>query len=171
MSLFSIKYLAFRKTNAAILASTVYPPTEVAQTPRWILPFFTDVGMISEKYVSPKSNTCGGKIFDFFLPNNHLIWLSEFFTVAVDAIIFGLIPSRSHNASIAVSYKPTSVPNGPEIKCSSSCIINSGGGSDVFMLITFHSGFVWLHFSFIGVVDGLNPCCLQYWLTLPNIEQ
>ena len=50
--------------------------------------------------------------------------------------------SNPSNASIAVLYKPTSVPNGPEIKCSSSCIINSGGGSDVFMLITFHSGFV-----------------------------
>src|SRR5690606_4462131 len=46
--------------------------------------------------------------------------------VAVDAIILGETPLAEHNKSTAVSYNPTIVPNGPDIKCNSSCIINSG---------------------------------------------
>jgi len=55
-------------------------------------------------------------------------------TVAVDATIFGRMrwPSNTRvvRRSIAASYSPATVPSGPEIRCSSSWIIRSGGSSD-----------------------------------------
>ena len=53
--------------------------------------------------------------------------------VAVDATTFGLTvwPSSVQEASrsIADSYRPTMVPSGPEMRCSSSWMIRSGGRS------------------------------------------
>ena len=40
--------------------------------------------------------------------------------VAVEAMTFGPTDPSRHNTSTAVSYKPVIVPNGPEIRCSSS---------------------------------------------------
>ena len=40
--------------------------------------------------------------------------------VAVDAIILALTPLFAHNLSTTVSYRPTIVPSGPEIRCNSS---------------------------------------------------
>ena len=47
--------------------------------------------------------------------------------VAVEAMTFGLLPRALHSRSTAVSYSPDSVPSGPEIRCSSSWMISSGG--------------------------------------------
>ena len=51
-------------------------------------------------------------------------------TVAVEETILGPRPLRvaAQRWSIAVSYRPAIVPSGPEIRCSSSWMIRSGGG-------------------------------------------
>ena len=59
-------------------------------------------------------------------------------TVAVEATIFGrtrdvplvwLSLDCTHSASMTVSYRPTIVPSGPDIRCSSSWITSSGPAS------------------------------------------
>ncbi|MNL88154.1 hypothetical protein D3C87_2176980 [compost metagenome] len=49
-------------------------------------------------------------------PNKAWIWLVARLTVAVEAMILGFRPSRSMRWPIAVSYRPTTVPRGPEIR-------------------------------------------------------
>ena len=46
--------------------------------------------------------------------------------VAVDAITLGKTPFCPQIASTAVSYKPTTVPKAPEIRCNSSWMMSSG---------------------------------------------
>ena len=55
------------------------------------------------------------------------VWWAARRMVAVEAMIFGGRPSSVQRKSTAVSYKPASVPSGPEMRWSSSWTINSGG--------------------------------------------
>ena len=89
--------------------------------------------------MSRRSGPGGGKTSTPDRANSARICSSARRTVAVDATIFGrtVCPSTfaSHSASIAVSYSPAIVPSGPEIRCSSSWMIRSGGGSGVGQLL------------------------------------
>ena len=86
----------------------------------------------SEKKLSRTSRPGGGKTLT--VRRNRLVdLLVGVLIVAVEAITLGrtFLPftSQVQSWSMAVSYRPTSVPSGPLIRCSSSWMIRSGGRS------------------------------------------
>ena len=94
-------------------------------------------GTCREKNVSAMSSTGGGNTARS-RPNKPRTCSRARLVVAVDATIFGpvQIPSarQRHSSSTAASNSPTVVPSAPEIRCSSSWMIRSGGRSLVHRL-------------------------------------
>lgn len=80
-------------------------------------------GVSTANQESRASSPAGGN-WETLRSNSALPWSAARRMVAVEAMTFG----RSERRSTAVSYRPVSVPRGPEMRCSSSWTISSGGG-------------------------------------------
>ena len=103
---------------------------EGVKIPTYFLPKIFLSVTSSEKKESSSLFAWGGNILQV-LPYKFLICMLALLIVAVEPIIFDLIVLPlivfSVMALIIISYIPAIDPNGPEIRCNSSCIIRSGG--------------------------------------------
>ena len=95
-----------------------------------------------------------------------------------------------HNSSIANSYMPVSEPRGPEIRCSSSCIIRSGGsrigtsscactGGSILDPSAVHNGSpmgiecvccISIHNTFIRIFKFLSNWVFHHWNIVKKIQ-